>query len=231
MIVDKLRLPFHQKTIMGIIKHEHLIVRSSVFPLEMDGTVVRLNKHGSVSCSYVKADIYIGLHEKSLQRYARELPVITAPPGAKVLPYFWEDNAWHVILVEQFRIALPGNTVEAAGGEANEQHIRTSMAAELLEETGITVNPERIQVVSIAYIQPSILNAKAYGGIVKIEPAQIPSHRVSGEWQQGEYTILTARPLLSLLRSMDDGTFTTDLETRVLLTALARRTGYLVANY
>ncbi|MFA5935753.1 MAG: hypothetical protein WC787_02795 [Patescibacteria group bacterium] len=195
-----------------------------------DGKTLHMNGKGTVRFSMVSTEVTIKT-EKGERTYKSARGVIEAPHGAKVLPYFKRDDAWYVVMVEQFRIALPGKTVEPAGGEVDEANPRLSMARELEEEAHVTVSPEDVEFVFSAYIQPSMMRAKAFGGIVEIKESQLPTELIGGEHQFGEYTVVSIQPLLPLLRSRDDGSWTSDLETYILLDAVAKAVGLIEKRF
>jgi 8-oxo-dGTP pyrophosphatase MutT (NUDIX family) len=136
-----------------------------------------------------------------------------------------------VVMVEQFRIALRAVTLEAAGGEADEDDPRVSMARELEEEINLHVRSDRIKLVYTAFIQPPILTSKVFGGIVRISESDLPKELLGGEHQFGEFTVLTVRSLIPLLKSRDAGEFTFDLETSRLLDAVAEAVGLIERRY
>ena len=102
--------------------------------------------------------------------------VFRVKDGANILPYFYSQNQWQVILIEQLRPAVKARTLEAPGGIL-EGEVKESMARELKEETGIQVDPEKIEIVFKEYALPQLLDNYVYGGIVELENYQdtIPS--------------------------------------------------------
>ncbi len=197
--------------------------------LTEDGKGVTLD--GGKRFSYHRTTVTIQT-EGGMHQYTSQRGVIDTPPGgAKLLPYFRRGSEVFVVLVEQFRIALPGQTSEAPGGQLDDVFVHECMARELKEEAHISVDPGKIKLVFKAFIQPSMMPAKAYGGIVQIEESQLPKELMGGEHQFGEYTVIAIYPLLGLLRARDAGTLCTDLETLLLLDAVAKETGLLLKRY
>lgn len=156
---------------------------------------------------------------------------ITAPDGAQVIPYFKKNGQWFVVMVEQFRIAVPVQTLEAPGGEVDINDIPASMAKELAEEAHLIIDPVRIEVVLCELVQPSMLNGKAYGGIVEVAEAEVPEEVLGGEHQYNEYTALVIKPLVELLRLRDSSQHNLDLWGSRLLDEVAKKVGLLVKNY
>lgn len=200
---------------------------------QTEGNIVLMNRTGTVRAGLARARVQISIGT-TVREYTSQRSVVEAPDGAQVLPYFKTDSGWNVVMVESFRIALPGQTLEAAGGEIdeNEKDPRFAMARELKEETGIEVRPDNIRIVLEEWIQPSTMTARAFGGIVEIRESQIPSNLVHGEWDTGEYTVVVIKPLLELLRfrdSMPEARF--DLWASRLLDEVAKKVGFLIKNY
>jgi 8-oxo-dGTP pyrophosphatase MutT (NUDIX family) len=143
--------------------------------------------------------------------------------GAKLLPYFFTaDGECHVVLVEQFRRALNGELLEAAGGKTDSENIFLEMCRELREETGIEVFPDDVEFIFEAYIQPSLMASKAYGGIVAILEREVPTELHAGEIHLGERTRVSVRSLKELLDARARGEIVFDLETWILLDAVAK---------
>lgn len=202
-------------------------------PFQTEGNIVLMNRTGTVRAGLARAQVQLSIGT-TVRKYTSQRSVIEGPDGAQILPYFKTDSGWKVVMVELFRIALPGQTLEAAGGEIdeNEKDPRLTMARELKEETGIEVHHDDIRIVLEELTQPSIMAATAFGGIVEILESQIPSNLVHGEWDTGEYTVVVIKPLLELLRfrdSMPEARF--DLWASRLLDEVAKKVGVLVKNY
>jgi len=101
--------------------------------------------------------------------------VVTARDGACALPYFLSNNQWKIILIEQFRIAVGKATLEAPGGVVeNEENVLKTMARELEEEAGLKVQPDQIELRFREYYLPSLLNGRAWGGIVEVNKKKHP---------------------------------------------------------
>lgn len=114
--------------------------------------------------------------------------VIKAGDGANVLPYFWDDG-WKVVMVRQARVAPCVVTTEPPGGKIDyhefededgftmpqEHVVKSSMAKELKEEAGITVQPEKIRLVFAEYYLPQLLEGVAWGGVVEINKSDLPA--------------------------------------------------------
>lgn len=206
--------------------------QTAIKPLDVDGgTKLYMNGKKTVMFSFHRAEVLIQMEDGSSRPYTSQRGVIVAPHGAKVLPYFKFGKEWFVVMVEQFRIALPDQTLEAAGGEVDEKDPIESMVRELQEEAGIPVPKENINLVYAAYIQPSMMAAKAYGGIARIKKSWLPRTLIGGEWAQNEYTVLCVQNLLDLLRARNKGELVFDLETWMLLDAVATKVGLIKKHY
>ena len=102
--------------------------------------------------------------------------VVVARDGASVLPYFQSAGRWKIVLVEQFRIAVGKATLEAPGGVVeNKENVLKTMARELEEEAGIKVDPDQIELRFREIYLPSLLNGRAWGGIVGINQERYPN--------------------------------------------------------
>lgn len=203
-----------------------------VRPEIIEGNVVLMNKTGTVNFCFARSEVEIHSDDGSLiSSYKSQRGVVYAPDGAQVLPYFRYDSIWHVVMVEQFRIAVPIQTLECPGGEVDFADIQSSMAKELREETQIEIKPARIKVVFRELIQPSTMNAWAYGSIVELNQKEIPDKVIGGEWQFGEYTALVVKPLVELLKLRDSGNHNLDLWASRLLDEVAKEVGLLRKCY
>ncbi|MEK7655126.1 MAG: NUDIX domain-containing protein [Patescibacteria group bacterium] len=216
---------------MAEVRYSGLTYGSVPLVVSENGETVNMNKEGTATFSFVGADVSIGVQEGQMHTYKSTRGVVRAPHGAKVLPYFMRGGEWHVVMVEQFRIALPGKTIEPVGGEVDEETPKQSMVRELEEEAHIVVRSEDVDVVYILYILPSMMRSKVFGGIVKIDESQLPLEIVGGEWSLGEYTVVGTYKLLDLLRSRDDMSWISDIETYLLLDAVAKKVGLLAKLY
>ena len=105
------------------------------------------NNKSNISFSFNTATVKITANQGRSRTFINQRGVISGPDGAVVLPYFHDGRQWLVVLVEQFRIALSKQTMEATGGELDAKNVRAGMARELYEETGISVNPKRVYIV------------------------------------------------------------------------------------
>jgi len=196
--------------------------------------VLNMNVKGTVRFSFGRAMVDILASDGQLIRtVTSQRGVIEAPDGAQVLPYFMglEDSQWYVVLVEQFRIAIPAQTIEAPGGEVDEVNPRESMARELWEEAHIRVTADDIELVYCERIQPSMMAARIWGGVVEVDESQLPSELLGGEFALGEYTVLVTRPLLELLKDRDALKFDLDLMLSRLIDEVAKRVRLLNKNY
>lgn len=215
---------------MSEFKYRNLVHGSAPVSVTPDGLTVRMNKKGTVR--FFMASAVVEIQTGTVKHeYNSSRGVIEAPHGAKVLPYYMNRDDWFVVMVEQFRIALPGKTLEPAGGEVDEIDLQVSMARELEEEAHIVVPAEQIEIVFSAYIQPPMMRSKAFGGIVEIAESQLPRELVGGEWKLGEYTVVAVHRLLDLLRARDRMEADFDLETCLLLDAVAKKIGLLKKCY
>lgn len=179
-----------------------------------------LLKWGHVRFLETKALIKIGENSKMVTR-----GVVEGPDGANVLPYFIEDGKCYIILVAQFRHAVESVTWEAPGGVIGPMGITESMAKELEEEAGIKVRPENIQVIFKEYLLPSLTSAFGWGGIVRINRADIPSERLRGVPCEGEFTLLIITPLAELIIAVQGQLIILDLWTSRLINELTRMVG------
>lgn len=198
---------------------------------------VPLNHNGTTVFCFAEAEVEISLPGEESIRHVSRRGVILTPNGAQVLPYFWNGKEWKVVMVEQFRIAVPGKTLEGPGGQVDWPDVPRCMAEEIKEETGIVVDPSRIEIVFCEYMWSSMTSARAWGGIVEISKADIPEKVLWGEFMRGEYMAVVVWPLAEILRLRDqkltsasygDGL---DLWTSRLLDEVAKKTGLLVRNY
>lgn len=194
--------------------------------------VVLMNAKGNVNFRFRLARIKVYSDKGDLiSEHVSKRGVITAPDGAQVLPYFRCGGKWHVVMIDQFRIAVSSQTIECPGGEVDLNDVQAVMAKELREEAKINVDPRRIKVVFCELIQPSTMNAWAYGGIVKLEPAEVQNQAIGGEWQFGEFTAVAAKPLIEMLRLRDSGKHNLDLWGSRLLDEVAKEVGLLKKCY
>ena len=162
--------------------------------------------------------------------YSRE--VIKLPLGGQVLPYFKDNrNAWRVVLVNQYRPAVLKKTIEAAGGQLDYEPAETALSRELLEETGIKVNPESIKIVINEYTHPSILNTCSTGGIVKINQRMVKNKRKAGNNHENEQTQVEIFDLIKLIKKREANLITLDLITSRLIDEVAKTVGLLVKKY
>lgn len=201
-------------------------------PKVTDQNVVLMNGRETINFRFCRARVKIFSNSGNfIRKYMSQRGVITAPPGAQVLPYFWCDKEWHVVMIEQFRIAVHGQTTECPGGEADLDDIRMVMARELEEEAKINIDPIRIKIVFCELIQPSIMNALAYGGIVELDPAEVNNQEIGGEWNFGEFTAVATKPLIETLRWRDSGKHDLDLWGSRLIDEVAKKVGLLKKCY
>ena len=205
---------------MAIFQHDKSEIGSQPLTYTMQGRVANLHPNGNMTAAFAKADVTLTLENGTTRQYQSERGIISILDGVKVLPYgFWE-GAWHVVMVEQFRVALPGATLEPPGGGLDSADIRKKMTEELAEEAHILLEPQRIRMVYSAYVQPSVMAAKAHGGIVEIQHAELPENLLAGEQHKGEYTVVCVRPLRELWTARGTGKWIPDLETWLLLDAV-----------
>lgn len=197
------------------------------------GIRVKMNDSGTVSFFFGEAEVDVSSGGELLRKYTSRRGVILASDGAQVLPYFKNSKGeWQVVMVEQFRIALEDQTLEAPGGEVSPgSDAKILMSEELAEEANINVNPFDIEIVFCEYIQPSMMNAKAWGGIVEIKESDLPKELLGGEWDLGEYTFLVIKPLVELLKSRDESNVVLDLWNSRLIDELAKKLGLLEKHY
>ncbi len=215
---------------MAKFTHSNFEPTAKLLHVSEDGKTVFLNNRGTVSISIAGVSVSIVSGDREVDA-SHTRSVVTAPHGATLLPYFIRGEEVRVVMVEQFRIALCSSNLEAAGGEADEENVRASMARELEEEARITVSSESIKLVYGAYIQPSMMASMAFGGIVRISEDELPKELLGGEHQFGEFTVLSVRPLVPLLKARDAGDVTLDLETSRLLDAVAETVGLITRHY
>jgi 8-oxo-dGTP pyrophosphatase MutT (NUDIX family) len=200
-----------------------------------DGRIAEMNKSGTKLFYFARAEVEISRNGKLTGRYISERDMIEAPDGCLILPYFCDDADWQVVLVEQFRIAIPGKTTEPAGGEANYciwiEKPKESMARELEEETHIKVDPNEIELVFCEMIEPSMLGSRIWAGIIEISKSQLPVEIIGEELVSGECTVIVVKPLIKLLKDRDAMRIEMNLRTSRLLDELAKKVGLLTKNY
>jgi len=196
-----------------------------------------LNKKGTIIAKFGQAEVEISVAGQPVKRYSSSRNFTENPDGAMVIPYFYKDGQWMVVIVRQFRIALADGkeddyeTLEAVAGEAYGDDKKVCMAAELKEEAGILVDPSKIKMVACEFHVPSSFSDDLYSGIVEIEESQIPKEILAGEWFDGEYTIVEIHPLVELLRARNQGGIKLDVWTARVLDEVAKQVGLLVKNY
>ena len=158
--------------------------------------------------------------------------VIKLPLGGQVMPYFKDaKNVWHAVLINQYRIALKKNTLEAAGGIIDKGETpQEALSRELKEETGIKLNPLAITIVFNEYAAPSLLDASMFGGISKINADMVinKNRMVSGKNERTQVEIFD---LKNLLKKREEGVIKIDLMTSRLLDEIAKAVGLLVKKY
>lgn len=196
-----------------------------------ESNIVWMNPKRTKKLFMARAEVEISIDGKVVRTYTSQRDTIEAPDGALILPYFREGSSWFVVMVEQFRIALPGKTIESPGGEVDRAAIKQSMARELEEETRITVDSARIDLVFKELFNPSMMASKSYGGIVEIQLSEVPEQLLAGEWHLGEYTVVLVRPLVELLRQRDAMETELALYTSRLLDEVAKKVGLLSKSY
>lgn len=152
-------------------------------------------------------------------------PAVEAPNGANILPYFFHDRAWYIVLVAQFRHAVETVTWEAPGGVVDHGDVPESMATELYQEAGIKVNPANIEVVFEEYLLPSLTSAFGWGGLVEINRNDLPPGRIYGEPREGEFTHLIVKPLIEIIEMRKNREIIFDLWTSRLINEVANRVG------
>lgn len=216
---------------MAEITHRDLVVGSDPVHVTDGGRTVHLNKRGTITFSYVSATVCVTTPDGVSREFHGSRGVIQAPTGAKILPYFKRGTEWHVVMVEQFRISLPDKTLEPPGGELDDDDPRWCMARELMEEAHIAVRVEDIEVVFHAMLAPPIIRADVFGGIVHIDEWHLPRELVGGEWLHGEFTVIGTHNLVDLLRARDTMEVRLDLETHLLLDAVAKKVGLVEKRY
>ena len=199
--------------------------------LDVKNNKVKLNNKGTTFFSFNRAAVEIMTDQGQSRTYVSQRGVIEAPDAALVLPYFQDKGEWYVVLIEQFRLALSGQTLEAPGGELDTADVARGMVRELQEETGISVAPKRIKVVYSELAAPSLMSAKMWGGIVKLEKSEVPEALLAGEWACNEYSALATRPLVAFLKSRDAMTIIIDLWLSRLLDEVAKKVGPHIKKY
>lgn len=158
--------------------------------------------------------------------------VLILPPGGLVLPYFKGlRGRWKIVLVVQYRAAIGKLTLEAPGGRLDSELVGVALGRELFEETGINIDPLSIAIVAYEYIQPSIINAPIYGGVVKINRKMIPNKNITGKKDENEYTQIEVFDLIEFLKKRDFGLITIDIMTSRLIDEVAKKVGLLYKKY
>lgn len=200
--------------------------------VEVKDNVVVMNKSGRLNFRYCRAkvDIISDKGEK-IKSYTAQRGVVRGNDGAEILAYFKKDGVWYVLLVEQYRIALDRQTLEAPGGEVHEADPLAAAVKELAEEIHLNIDKSRVKVVLKEWFLPSLIEARAHGGIVELEAAEVPGVLLAGEWQYREYTILAVRPLVEMLKLRDSQNHDLDLWLSRLLDEVAKAVGLLKKCY
>lgn len=158
---------------------------------------------------------------------------IKLPRGGQVLPYFKDTgNVWHVVLVNQYRMALKKNTLEAAGGIIDESETpREALSRELKEETGIRIKSRSIKIIFEEYPMPSLVDSRVFGGIVEIKIKMVKNKKKAGNEFENERTQVEVFDLIEILKNRDNGLVILDLMTSRLVDEVAKAVGLLVKKY
>lgn len=158
--------------------------------------------------------------------------VIILSGGGLILPYFSSSRGrWKIVLVSQYRPAVLKKTLEAAGGLLDHQSVKTALIRELLEETGIKVNPQSIKITVNEYTHPSILSTRFIGGIVRINQNMVKNKKKAGNEFENERTQVEIFDLVELIKKRETNLITLDLMTSRLLDEVAKTVGLLVKKY
>ena len=158
--------------------------------------------------------------------------VIILSGGGLILPYFSSSRGkWKIVLVSQYRPSVKTITLEAAGGGLNSEPANTALSRELLEETGIKVNPQSIKIAVNEYTHPSILSSRFIGGIVRINQCMVQNKRKAGNKYENERTQVEVFGLVELIKKREANLITLDLMTSRLVDEVAKTVGLLVKNY
>ena len=159
--------------------------------------------------------------------------VIKLPLGGQVMPYFKDaKGVWNVVLVNQYRIALKKNTLEAAGGIIDKGETpQEALSRELKEETGIRVKPKSIRIVFEEYPMSSIVDAIVFGGIVEIKTGTVKNKKIADDNHERENTRVKIFKLTDLIKKRLAKTLKIDLMTSRLIDEVAKAVGLLVKKY
>lgn len=208
------------------------IEQGFVEPKIINRNVVLMNEKGTVNFRFCRAKVKISSHSGAyINEYESQRGVMMVPNGAQILPYLLRNKEWCVVMIEQFRIAVSRQTIECPGGEVDLDDVQVVMAKELGEEAKIHVDPGRVKIVFRELIQPSIMNAWAYGGIIELDQAEVQDQAIGGEWYFGEYTAVVIKPLIEMLKWRDSGNHHLDLWSSRLLDEVAKEVGLLKKCY
>lgn len=161
-------------------------------------------------------------------------PHLDGSCGGHVIPYFKDaQGEWQLVLVEQFRLAIPGFMYEAAGGVIEEgDNWRETMVREAEEEIGVIIkDSEQIRLMPATFFWHTFSGMKMYGGLVEIKPEDLQLDEVYLDDKGNEFTMRVIMPLRQALKMRDAHEAFSDYLTSQLLDEVAKATGLLIKNY
>lgn len=149
-------------------------------------------------------------------RYKFMRHVLETGPAVSILPYFYDryKKDWYVVLVRQYRPAVNAMCLEAPGGLTQEgKNLKTEMARELLEESGIKVKPAEIKVIGKQHLAASFCDQVVHLGIVELKISDLRdiAHLQNGNHgviNEREFTEAVVMPISRVLKNSNLVTYT-----------------------
>lgn len=156
----------------------------------------------------------ITLKDGRLYKFLRH--VFETGPAVSVLPYFYDriKKDWFVVLVKQYRPAVDAICLEAPGGLTHDgKNLKSEMARELLEESGIKVKASNIKIVGKQHLATSFCDQVVHLGVVdlKINSSKELVHlynRNHGLINEKEFTEIVVVPISQVIKKSDLVTYT-----------------------
>jgi 8-oxo-dGTP pyrophosphatase MutT (NUDIX family) len=163
---------------------------------------------------FTRRSAQITLKDGKIYNFIRH--VFETGPAVSVLPYFYDKKKkdWFVILVKQYRPAVDAICLEAPGGLTHDgKNLKSEMARELLEESGIKVKISDIKIVGKQHLATSFCDQVVHLGIVdlKINSCDDLEHlfkKNHGLINEREFTEVVVVPISKVIEKADLVTYT-----------------------